>query len=55
MPRPPLGSETMTEFVKFRLSEHEMAILRQLARGGTLSETLRGLINARAGDVKEEG
>lgn len=44
MVRPPLGPVTMTYTVKFRLSDADMADLRDIAGGASLSEALRQMI-----------
>lgn len=55
MVRPPIGAETMTNNVKFRLTDSELDDLTELSSGGNVSETLRRLIreekrrNARRG------
>ncbi len=42
--RPPIGPETMTNNVKFRLTDAELDDLTALSAGGNVSETLRRLI-----------
>lgn len=44
MVRPPIGPETMTRMIKFRLSDEELDDLKAISDGVSLSETLRALI-----------
>ena len=45
MVRPPIGPVTMLYTVKFRLTDADLADLRSLANGMSLSECLRLLIH----------
>lgn len=44
MVRPPIGPTTMLFTVKFRLSDNDLADLREIAGGASISEALRTLI-----------
>lgn len=46
MVRPPIGPVAMTYTVKFRLSDQDLEVLRELADGASLSEALRAMIHA---------
>jgi hypothetical protein len=44
--RKPLGPKAMDRTVRFRLTDEDLEMLRDLAEGGNLSGAIRGLILA---------
>lgn len=54
MVRPPIGPVTMEYTVKFRLSDADMADLRDIAGGASLSEALRRMIKAEKKRMKRK-
>ena len=54
MVRPPIGPVTMVYTVKFRLSDSDMADLRDIAGGASLSEALRAMIHAEKKRMKRK-